>query len=245
MLAGNNNLNSSRYLRLMSLAGIELCIGIPWSAYSSVYSNAHASGVSESPINPWISWENVHANFSYVGQFPAFQWKASASAIASLEVTRWSPVVCVFIFFAFFGFAQEARKNYRLAFNSVARKVGYTTLGFSSGMSSSFGGTKQPMSSSIGRGTLPVYIRQEITSKRDSGASFSTNLTLGDVGGTLDDVKEPYSPTGSASSGSSTYDEEKISPSHPPALTLPRQTLDVNSPPHYVSTVSRPDSNIA
>jgi pheromone a factor receptor len=241
MLSGSNNknLNSGRYLRLMGLAGFELCLGTPWSAYT-IYLNAHpVDGVS--PINPWISWANVHANFFYVGQLPAFEWKAQPGAIVDFEITRWAPVLCSFLFFAFFGFAQEARKNYRVAFNSVVKKVGYTTLGFSfsSGISSSFGGTKQPMSSTIGRGTIPVYIRQETTAKRDSGASFSTNLTLGDVGGTLDDVKEPPSPSGSASSGSSIYYNEKDleSPSHPPALTYPETTLNV-------PTVIRHDSNI-
>ncbi|KIM89805.1 hypothetical protein PILCRDRAFT_812599 [Piloderma croceum F 1598] len=239
MLSGSNNknLNSGRYLRLMGLAGFEMCLGTPWSVYAGLYLNIHpVNGVS--PISPWISWANVHADFSFVGQVPAFVWKAQPGAIVDFEITRWAPVLCSFLFFGFFGFAQEARKNYRVAFNSIVKKVGYTTLGFSSGISSSFGGTKQPMST-IGRGTIPVYIRQETTAKRDSGASFSTNLTLGDVGGTLDDVKEPPSPNGSASSGSSIYHNEKDleSPSHPPALTYPESTLNV-------PTVIRHDSNI-
>jgi len=249
MLSGMNNLNSSRYLRLMGLAGVELCLGIPWGTYVSLYLNIHsANGASASPIFPWISWANVHSNFSYVGQFPAFEWKADRTNVITLELSRWACVICTFIFFAFFGFAQEARKNYRLAFNSVAKKVGYTTLGFS-GMSSSFGGTKQPTVSTTGRGTLPVFIQRETTSKRDSYASFSTNLTLGDVGGTLDDVKEPYSPTESASSSSRYSLEEKeaspTAPSHPPALSLPEPSLDMGSQPRH-STDSpmhvRPDS---
>jgi pheromone a factor receptor len=249
MLAGCNNLNSGRYLRLMGLAGIELVLGIPWSVYSSLYNNIHAPhGSSESPIQPWISWDSVHLNFGYVGQFPAFEWKADPNVVVSLELPRWSVIICAFIFFGFFGFAQEARKNYRLAFNSVAKKVGYTTLGFNSGVSSTFGGSKQPTTSTTGRGTgtLPVYIRQETTSKRDSCASFSTNLTLGDVGGTLDDVKEPYSPTDSASGSSrQSIDEKSISPPYPPALQQPEPTVDAHSPQrHSTDAKARPDSNI-
>lgn len=246
MLSGMNNLNSSRYFRLMGLAGIELLLGIPWGVYASLYLNIHsAKGASASPIYPWISWANVHANFGYVGQFPAFEWKALPTNVVTLELSRWSCVICSFIFFAFFGFAQEARKNYRLMFNSVAKRVGYTTVGFS-GMSSSFAGTKQPTSSTTGRGILPVFIQRETTSKRDSYASFSTNLTLGDVGGTLDDVKEPYSPTGSAS-GSSRYsldekDASPTAPSHPPALSPPETSLDMGSPPSAELPHGRPDS---
>jgi len=251
LLAGNNNLNSSRYLRLISLAGFELILGIPLSVYLSLYLNLHQPGTNQSPINPWISWANVHYHFSYVGQFPSIEWKQDPITVTAIEMTRWSMILCAFIFFGFFGFAQEARKHYRIAFHSVAKRVGYTTIGFTSGLSSSFGGSRQPMSSTIGRGTLPVYVRQETTSKRDSGASFSTNLTLGDVGGTLDDVKEPYSPTGSTSR-SSTYSinekrDEDTSPPHPPALPRPDTVFNVASPPRNSGDVSkgtRPDSNI-
>ena len=36
-------------------------------------------------------------------------------------------VFCAFHFFIFFGFADEARKNYRYAFQSVAKRVGLST----------------------------------------------------------------------------------------------------------------------
>jgi len=248
MLAGCNNLNSSRYLRLMGLASVELMIGIPLSIYTLIVDDIlPPKGTNVTPINPWISWENVHLNFGYVGQFPAFEWKVNHGVVRDLELTRWSLILCSFIFFGFFGFAQEARKNYRLAFNSVAKKVGYTTIGFNSGLSSSFGGSKQATTSITGRGTLPVYIRQETTFKRDSCASFSTNLTLGDVGGALDDVKQPFSPTESGSGSSrQSIDEKSMSPPYPPALTRPESTLDPTS--HYIpddeSRVDRPDSNI-
>jgi pheromone a factor receptor len=226
----------------MGLAGIELCLGIPWSTYAALYLNI------KNGINPWISWANVHANFYYVGQFPAFEWKANPIALTAIELSRWAPVICAFIFFAFFGFAQEARKHYRLAFNSVAKKVGYTTIaGFQSGSSSSFFSKSKGVTvSTIGRGTgtLPVYIRQETVAKRDSFASFSTNLTLGDVGGTLDDVKGPHSPTDSASSRNS-HDEKRESIYSPPALVYTKPALDIDST-HRRSAdapmTARPDS---
>jgi len=249
MLAGNNNLNSSRYFRLMALASVELMLGIPWGVYSSLYLNLRGSGGDESPVQGWGNWDNVHSHFGYVGQFPAFEWKQTHVDVVTLELSRWSVIVCAFLFFTFFGFAQEARKNYRLAFNSVAKRVGYTTLGFQSGVSSSFAGTKQPYTSTTGRSTLPVFISQETTSKRDSYASFSTNLTLGDVGGALDDVKEPYSPSDSVSKSTRYSFEGKspsdVSPSHPPALTQPEVAFDPASPPRDSTDapiVVRPDS---
>jgi len=38
-----------------------------------------------------------------------------------MELTRWLVVACGFIFFAFFGFADEALKHYKIAFGSIAR----------------------------------------------------------------------------------------------------------------------------
>ena len=179
------NLNSSRHFRLMGLASVELLFGIPWSIYATLYLNiAVAHGASESPIHPYISWKSVHARFSYVGQFPAFQWKQYPTVLMSLELNRWSKVLCAFIFFAFFGFADEARKHYRLAYNSVARKVGAPILSAPSML-------KQPVMST-GAGTMPVFISRETTCKRDTRTSFSTDLSAQDVDITLDDMKAPH-----------------------------------------------------
>jgi hypothetical protein len=46
----------------------------------------------------------------------------------SLELYRWTPVFCAFSFFAFFGFAEEARKNYRLLASTLAKLIGYTAF---------------------------------------------------------------------------------------------------------------------
>jgi pheromone a factor receptor len=97
------------------------------------------------------------------------------------------------LFFGYFRFVDEAIKNYRGAFQSGAKRMGYTMAG-SSGVLSSTGylflsfffsyisfhyslsspnsTSKFPLSSS-GRPTLPVFIRKETTQKRDSFDSFS------------------------------------------------------------------------
>jgi pheromone a factor receptor len=239
MLSASGNIVSSRYFRLMGLAGIELLLTIPWGCYS-IYQNVYANGASEAGIHRWKSWSDTHYDFSYVGQYPALIWRVDHSTIVNIELSRWAVVICAFIFFGFFGFADEARKNYRLAFTSVAKKIGYTTAGTSSsGMSSSFGG-KQNMSSSDGfRATLPVFVSKETHSKRDSYASFSTNVSLGDVGGVLNDIKEPSSPSSSNGSSRNSIDEKPASLSEPQPPARPEPAHTSSTPPKYDE---RPDS---
>lgn len=234
ILSASGNIASSRYFRLMGLAGIDLLLTVPWGCYG-IYQNVVSNGASEAGIHKWVSWSDTHYDFSHVGQFPALIWKADPSVIVNIELTRWAVPICAFVFFAFFGFADEARKNYRIVFTSFAKKIGYTTAGSTSGISSSFGG-KQGMSSGNFRTTLPVFVSKETISKRDSYASFSTDLSLGDVGGTLNDTKEPPSP-----SSMNSIDEKNASlgSPQPPALPVLAHTRTSSSPPRYDE---RPDS---
>jgi pheromone a factor receptor len=48
-------------------------------------------------------------------------WRNNQATGATLELSRWLVVACGFIFFAFFGFADEALKQYKIAFGSIAR----------------------------------------------------------------------------------------------------------------------------
>jgi len=179
--------NSSHYMRLMALASCELLLGIPWSVYACLYLNIAASN-----IHPYKSWDNVHASFSAIGQFPSFEWKQNHTTVVSIELTRWATIVCAFEFFGLFGFAREARKHYRIAINSIAKRVGYSTFVISGSANSSVPNHSMTKS---GPGIMPIFISREAVTKRDSFASFSTDLSLGDVGDTLDPVKEPHSPT--------------------------------------------------
>jgi len=184
LLSANANLNSSRYFRLMGLAAIEILCTVPLGAWS-ISLNVAAG------VQPWRGWEDTHTDFSRVDQYPAFLWRSNKVNERSLELTRWSVVICAFVFFFFFGFADEARRHYRIALNSVAKRVGYSTASFSSTSSSqnvkrSFGGM-----GSTGTGvTLPVFVHQDFLTKRDSITSFS-DVSFQDAGNVLEgDIKE-------------------------------------------------------
>lgn len=186
ILSSNSNLSASRYFRLMLLAGTEILCTTSIACYA-LYLNL------SSPLEPYISWENVHVGFSRVDQYPALEWKSVPVWNSSLELTRWGPIICAFIFFAFFGFADEARKNYRSAFDSVAKRVGYTNTG--SGIFS-FNGSRSKSGASMNgtTGSLPVYVHSEVLRKKDSIGTFSDmSVSLNDVGGALKSEKDPNS----------------------------------------------------
>ena len=102
----------------MALAMTDILLDTPLGIYE-IYSNVVAG-----PLQPWISWDDTHFNFSHVEQFPAVIWRAQSTLNIPLELSRWLVVVCALIFFAFFGFAEEARKQYRAAFWKVAGLFG-------------------------------------------------------------------------------------------------------------------------
>ncbi|KAF9645210.1 pheromone receptor [Thelephora ganbajun] len=114
-LSSNSSLTASRYFRLMALACTEILCTTPLALFSIII-NATAA-----PIAPWVSWEDTHYDFSRVGQVPAFIWRRNNLVVLGLTLTKWSSVICAFIFFIFFGFAVEARKHYSSAFIKLLR----------------------------------------------------------------------------------------------------------------------------
>ncbi|KAL4070140.1 pheromone A receptor-domain-containing protein [Scleroderma yunnanense] len=223
LLSANRNMTSSRYFRLMGLAGIEVLCTLPLGAYA-IYLNSSAA-----QIQPWISWSNTHYDFSLVGQYPSVVWHSDQLNVISIELSRYVVVFCAFVFFGFFGFADEARRNYRLAYTSFAKKVGLTTATDSPG---TWTGTGSKGDMSYNGRPMPVFITQRTECKRDSMASFSTNLSVGEFAGfdaTAD--KQPYLPTSSADSISKeTFPSPDLNVTLP---TIPQPTLDINPvPPH-------------
>ncbi|KAK7435130.1 a-factor receptor [Stygiomarasmius scandens] len=257
LLSRNSNLNANRYWRLMCLAGTEVLLTVPLGAYA-MYLDATA-GV----ISPWISFADTHWGFSRIDSFPSILWRASPKSEISIELSRWAPIMCAFIFFVYFGFADEARKNYKAMYGSVAKKLGVTTIGSETKLGSSFGGSKSFGTSSSGRsGLLPVFISKETSRKRDSLDSFtnfSTSdvdykegsfkeksfngemsfgaLSLNDVGGALADCKEDKLPSSSSASIMESP-SDTIAPAFPePAVTKDELTIEISSV-RYPSMIS-------
>lgn len=119
-ISSDPSMNSNRYVRLMILAVVEMMCTIPIGIYSMYIST---QGVE---LIPWISWADTHFQFGYIGQFPAVEWRADHAGVTSITLTMWLPVICGFLFFALFGFAPEAKRNYAAGFWRVANRFGFS-----------------------------------------------------------------------------------------------------------------------
>lgn len=105
----------NRYFRLMALATADLLCTTPFGAYS-IYLNLTAE-----PLSPYRGWADLHFGYSRVDQIPATLWRLNHKTVISVELSRWMLVVCALMFFLFFGFAEEARRNYKMAFASLLK----------------------------------------------------------------------------------------------------------------------------
>ncbi|KAI0271189.1 pheromone A receptor-domain-containing protein [Russula aff. rugulosa BPL654] len=120
LMASTHGLSHSRYIRLMVVSVAEILGTLPLGTYYIVRS-------SKSGVTPWRGWTYTHEGYSAVYQIPASIWKNNSESVFNLEMYRWSLVLCAFLFFALFGFAEEARRHYRQMYASVVSRIGFAT----------------------------------------------------------------------------------------------------------------------
>ena len=81
---------------------------------------------ADGEIDRFTSLKYIHTYISTVFQFSGQEWR-SASNATSVEFDRWLWVICALLFFAFFGFSDEAIKHYRYAMSLAGSYVGVST----------------------------------------------------------------------------------------------------------------------
>ncbi|KAF8494930.1 pheromone A receptor-domain-containing protein [Russula emetica] len=219
VMSSNRNLNRSRYFRLMALAACEILCTIPLGSYV-------LSVVLKEGLGPWKSWSATHNgdNYSRILQIPASVWKDIPDVKFSLEASRWFLVMAAFIFFTFFGFADEARQHYRLAYKSLATRVGLSTSSLTL-QGSSHATSSLPYMRN--KGEVSVSVVTTRGNKRDSMDSFADRLSIPSISLPSDDKPDikivEYSPTDTMASSSS-MDSLELGPqgtSHVQVVTLP------------------------
>lgn len=195
-----------RYFRLMALTTTELICTVPFATYF-VYVNI------KSGVQPYLGWENLHYDWSYVGQIPSVLWRADPTAVTTLELQRWLAVVCAFVFFAYFGIADEARKHYlyvlqsitnfcrvplpyfrfgrNFATSTISRYAHFPNHPWSDSHSYCSFGPSTPQSLQFKHidSILPVFVRRPDTAVTKEFSEFSSTSTL-----YLDEKLQPTSP---------------------------------------------------
>ena len=171
------------------LATIDLVLTVPLATWSIVENLVWSGGVS-----PWVSWADTHWGYSRVFQIPRVVLDQDLLSVVGLEITRWAAVLCAFVFFGFFGFSDEAKKNYRLLAHAVTSHFGYSTSTESTVILDSYADSAlhfatehaltqslysiiDPVTESKSDTTFSAFIVQKTESKRYSFDSYSDKFS--------------------------------------------------------------------
>jgi len=221
LVSSHSNFNSNIYIRLMCLAGVETLFTVPLCSFF-LYQNI------KNGLFPWISWEDTHYNFSRVEQILATYWRSDRIVNVNLETSRWLVVVCAFTFFAFFGFADEAKKNYRSIYNMATRFLGRQTT-------SRLNHPGSPLNSTSKNTGIKESINfSSARARRTTISSFSdtiiSNIDESEYQGVKNDTYISRSTSKSASTSTITPTPEVVLPS------APKPAMHSRSPHQYMTS---------
>ncbi|TDL26937.1 STE3-domain-containing protein [Rickenella mellea] len=97
-------------------------------AYSSIVFTVPLSATINAlkffQMQPWTGWHDTHAYYHYIDQHPIAAWKNDTPTLIGLELFRWTRILCAVVFYANFGFSEDARRAYKHAFSTLARPCG-------------------------------------------------------------------------------------------------------------------------
>ncbi|KIJ25317.1 hypothetical protein M422DRAFT_193606 [Sphaerobolus stellatus SS14] len=110
----NSAISPARYFRLMALAVFEIF----WDTGTNIYILYYNTFTG---LRPWISWQNVHSNFSRVGLFPIFL--VPTQYHIQTVIQWWIIPISSVAFILFFGFGEEAKNDYRVVIQWIRRNI--------------------------------------------------------------------------------------------------------------------------
>ena len=120
MLKSSPNITTGHYCRLMAVCTVEIVFTVPLGIYSIVLS------ATDVELIPYVSWENIHKDFSYIGQLPIDVLESTPITAVAIESSRWSYVFCAFVLFVFFGLSRGVKEGYYHAFQIFTCYIGVT-----------------------------------------------------------------------------------------------------------------------
>ncbi|KAF7976551.1 hypothetical protein HWV62_6205 [Athelia sp. TMB] len=160
LLAYDRALTRSRYFRLAALAMAQTLYTTPLAVL------VICLRATTQPIVPWVGLAANHQHLSRVDLIPAAEWRQDRGEAVELELARWAAPFCVLVFFALFGFAEEARAQYCKAIQAVVRPLGFS--GPSADSSPVAPRLKPQAMSAASSGSLSVFAAKRPTSGTSS-----------------------------------------------------------------------------
>jgi len=189
-ISSNNTITFDRYWRLMMLAMMDILITIPLSIYV-IWLNVHIG------LEPFINWHNIHEFFQRWAAQPRITWDHNPVILFDLRINAYLPIVCGFLFFLFFGLAQEARMKYRVFYWKVMKPFGIkprprATIGAT--------GKLHSFNVSMGRGQMPVFANgpQKVQGSRSFLSSVG-DISMDDDSKMGVDVEKSMAPSRASS----------------------------------------------
>jgi pheromone a factor receptor len=104
-------LTTSRYLRLMLMALLEMIWSITVTSYTLWFTTISI------PLRPYTSWADVHSNFSRIDTYPTLFMPEIV--ITAYYFLWWLVPISTFAFVAMFAFGRDAVEEYTKCFRSV------------------------------------------------------------------------------------------------------------------------------
>jgi pheromone a factor receptor len=113
--SSNSALTPSRYIRLMTMAALQMVWSISATVYALIFMFVSGS------LRPWTTWADVHSDWLRVDAFPdAF---APPFVRRAFYVLWWIIPISTFLFVVFFSFGKDAMDEYKKCGNWVCTKV--------------------------------------------------------------------------------------------------------------------------
>jgi len=113
--ASRSALTTSRYLRLMLMALLEMVWSIAVTTYTLWFTTVSI------PIRPYTSWADVHSNFSRIDQYPSLFIPGLVAR--AYYFLWWLVPISTFAFVAMFAFGRDAVEEYTKAFRFVRNAI--------------------------------------------------------------------------------------------------------------------------
>lgn len=104
----NSALTTSRYLRLMAMASLQMICSIAATSYQLWFT------LQTNALRPWKSWNFVHSDWLRIGIFPALFTPEFVAKF--FYIAWWFVPLPTFLFVAFFSFGKDAMDEYRKCF---------------------------------------------------------------------------------------------------------------------------------